>query len=144
MPSSAWSSQQGPLDDLLRGAGARVHREHGESLPADFGSSASELAVCMRAVGIGLFDETESGESLAVAGPRAEKLVRAAALDDAHAKVVRQAPMFYVVSTTREHALEVWRVLVRAGEGLGLGYVGSIAIHNFLVQTQLSSRQMPA
>lgn len=144
MPSSAPLPQPGPLDDLLRGAGARMHREHGATLPADFGSSATELAVCMRSVGIGLFDESESGELLAIAGPRAEQLLQAAALDGTVARATRQSPMFYVVSTTSEHAREVWGRLVAAGEGLGLGYVGSVALHNFLLRTQLSSRQMHA
>ena len=144
MPSSAWSTQPGPLDGLLRTAGARMHLVHGAALPADFGSSATELAVCMRAVGIGLLDETDSGESLAIAGPRAERLVSLAELDGLATTVVREGPMFYLVTTPREHAREVWRRLVAAGKGLGLGYVGSIAIHNFLVQTQLSSRQLQA
>ncbi len=121
-----------------------MHYEQGATLPADFGSPAGELAVCMRAVGIGLLDEGEDGESLAIVGPRAEELVRAAALDGAPVTVIREAPMYYLVSTPREHAVEVWRLLVAAGTGLGLGYVGSTAIHNFLVQTKLRSRQMHA
>ena len=121
-----------------------MHLEHGAALPADFGSSATELAVCMHSVGIGLFDESESGDLFAIAGPRAEQLMRAAALDGTAAEVTRQSPMFYLVSTTTQHARDVWGRLVAAGEGLGLGYVGSVAIHNFLLRTQLSSRQMHA
>ena len=144
MPYSAWSSQPGPLDDLLRGAGARMHHEHGATLPADFGSSAGELAVCMRAVGIGLLDEGEDGESLAIVGPRAEELVRASSLEDLPVVVVREALCYFLVTTPREHAREVWQRLAVAGEGLGLGYVGSTALHNFLVQMQLRSRQTRA
>ena len=70
--------------------------------------------------------------------------MRAAPLDGKEATVTRHSPTFYVVSTTSEHAREVWGRLVAAGEGLGLGYVGSVAIHNFLLRTQLSSRQMHA
>ena len=56
--------------------------------------------------------------------------------------MLREAPTYYLVVTPRERALEVWQALVAAGAGLGLGYVGSTALHNFLVRTHLSARQM--
>jgi glycine cleavage system aminomethyltransferase T len=144
VPSSAPSPQPGPIDDLLRGAGARMHLEHGAMLPADFGSSAGELAVCMRSVGIGLLDESEGGESFAIVGPRAAQLVKAAGLEGGPATVSQETPMYFSVSVLRDDAREVWRSLMAAGSALGAGLVGSTAIHNFLVQTQLHSRQLGA
>ena len=144
MPSFASSPQPGPLDDLLREAGARMHVQHGALLPADFGSSAGELAVCMRSVGIGLMDESEGGESFAIVGPRAGQLVKAAGLEGGPARVSQEAPMYFSIVAPRDAAREVWRSLMAAGSALGAGLVGSTAIHNFLVQTQVHSRQLGA
>ena len=93
MSAAEWSQRHGPLDGLLRSAGARMHDEHGVSLPADFGSSASELAVCLGAVGIGVLDEDDEGETLAIVGPRAEALLRAAVLDALPVTVLREGPV---------------------------------------------------
>jgi len=42
----------GPLDDLLRQAGAKMVERHGHWVAAHFGSPASELAVCRQTVGL--------------------------------------------------------------------------------------------
>ncbi len=84
---------------------------------------------------------TTQGETLAIVGPRAEALIGVAMLDGLPVTVLREAPSYYLAVTPRERALEVWQALVAAGAGLGLGYVGSTALHNFLVRTHLSARQ---
>lgn len=144
MSAAEWSQRLSPLDDLLRSAGARMHLERGAMLPADFGSSTSELAVCMRAVGIGVLDEDEAGPTLAIVGPRAEELVRAArpTLVGVPATLLREEPGYYLAVAPRAQALEVWHALVAAGAGMGLGYVGTTALHNFLVQAHLHARQL--
>ncbi len=122
-----------------------MHHEHGATLPADFGSSAGELAVCLRAVGIGVLDEDDDGPTLAIVGPRAEQLVRAArpALVGVPVTLMREEPGYYLALAPGDRAVEVWHALADAGAGLGLGYVGTTALHNFLVQAHLHARQAP-
>jgi glycine cleavage system aminomethyltransferase T len=46
------AARKGPLDELLRAAGARMVARHGRAVPADFGSPDGELAACRDAVGL--------------------------------------------------------------------------------------------
>src|SRR5680860_1030890 len=52
MGAVARPSRAGPLDALLERAGAHMLIENGVSVCSDFGSTASELGVCLRSVGI--------------------------------------------------------------------------------------------
>ena len=52
VPARTGSGHPGPLDDVLRVAGARMVSRAGRSVAADFGSIVGEVAVCRHTVGL--------------------------------------------------------------------------------------------